>query len=306
MAYAFAPNLVNPYVQNYNISIQRSISQTTSITLGFVYSAGVKLLHAYDLNQVDVTNNGFLPALFNTVQSGGDSPLMDAIVKPLGLTSATMRTSSLYEPYFYANNPASLLALFNGTSLTGGVNGGSLFAAAGLPVNFAVVNPQFATYPLGNSANNFGGAYYNDNSGHSTYNSLQISVNHRLSHGLTVQSSYVWSKALGDSDTGDGTLYFGDYRTLTNQQLNKELLFYNHAGVFKINGVYNVPLGPGGMILKGNSVVDKLVGGWQLAGIFTYYTGAPLTITGAGWAHNQRFNGNPGRQAALGIGRRGW
>jgi hypothetical protein len=287
-AYSFANNLTNPYVQNYNFSIQRSVSQTTSFTVAFVGTAGDKLQRAYDVNEVNILENGFLTA-FNTVAKGGDSPMMDAFFKPLGLGSGVLQRAVL-GTYFANNEPAFLAGLINGSSLSAGV-GGALVAAAGLPANNFVVNPQFAPFPLGSSADAFGGAYITDNSGHSTYNSLQISANHRLSHGLTVQGSYVWSKAIGDSDTGDSVVYFQDYRTLRNEGLDKQVLSYNHAGVFKVNSVYNLPIGPGGMILKGNSFIDRVLGGWQLAGIFTAYTGAPLTITGANGLNLSYANG---------------
>ncbi len=69
--YSFANNLVNPYVQNYNFSIQRSVSQNTSFTVAFVGTAGDKLQRAYDVNEINVLNNGFAQA-FTTVLDGGD------------------------------------------------------------------------------------------------------------------------------------------------------------------------------------------------------------------------------------------
>ncbi len=98
---------------------------------------------------------------------------------------------------------------------------------------------------------------------------------------MTVNGSYVWSKAIGDSDTGDSVVYYADYRTLRNDSLDKQVLSYNHAGVFKVNSVYELPFGRGRAFLKNNAILDRVVGGWQLGGIFTAYTGAPLSITGA-------------------------
>jgi hypothetical protein len=289
-AYAFANNLTNPYVQNYNVSIQRALGRSTSITVAFVGSAGAKLDRAYDVNEVNIlakapNGESFLQA-FNTVVKGGDSPLMDSLLAPIGVNSTTMRSVSLFQSYLYGNNPAGLAALLNGSALTQAVAptapGGALLAKAGLPANFFVVNPQFAPFPLGSSADAFGGAYITDNSGHSTYDSLQVQVNHRFSHGLTFQGSYVFSKALGDGNAGESATYFADYRTLYNKGLDKQLLGFNHASVYKANGLYELPFGPNKPFLKStNGILSRIVGGWQMGGIFTAFTGAPITFVGS-------------------------
>ena len=291
--YSFQNNLVNPYVQNYNFSIQRAINENTSFSLAYVGSTGNKLIRAYDVNEINILSNGFLQA-YQTVQQGGDSPLMDQLVAPLGLTSATMRTSPVYgavfASYFANNNPAGLAGVLNGSAIAGGVGGG-LLQKAGLPANFFVVNPQFSPFPFGSSADAFGGAYTVDNSGHSTYNSLQIQFNRRFSHGLSLQSSYVWSKAIGDSNAGESATYFQDYRTLRNESLDKQVLAFNHAGVFKANSIYELPFGRGKLGGNAKGLVKKVIGDWQVGGIFTAYTGAPITFTGDNGLNSSFANG---------------
>jgi len=148
--------------------------------------------------------------------------------------------------------------------------GGKLLALAGLPENYFSVNPQFA------------GAVMTDNTGHSTYHSFQVELNKRLASGLSVQASYVFSKALGSDSAGDSPIFFSDYRTLRNGNLDKELLAFNHANVVKINGLYELPFGPGKWLGRGShGAVARVIGGWQTGAIFTYFTGAPISFTGA-------------------------
>jgi len=186
--YSFQSNLQTPYSQNFNFSIQRELSQTTFLSIAYVGNVGDKLLRAYDVNEVNILAQApdgetFLQA-YNTVRAGGDSKLMDSLVAPLGLTSATLRLSSTFQPMLANNNPAELAGILNG-SLSGAVPGGYLLQKAGLPANFFVVNPQFSAFPLGTSAVLPGGAYTVDNSGHSDYHSLQIQLNRRFSHGFS-------------------------------------------------------------------------------------------------------------------------
>jgi hypothetical protein len=274
--YGFDNGLRNPYIQNFSFTLQRALSNSLSLRASYVGSASNKLVRAYDVNEVNILNNGFLQA-FQTVQTGGTSPLMDALLGGLGVNSTTVRTVSIFQTYFSNNNPAGLAALLEGSALTSPV-GGKLVAQAGLPVNFFVANPQFTTSPsaLG------GGAFLVDNSGHSSYHSLQVEADKRYSDGLTLQASYVFSKALGSDSAGDSATFFSDYRTLRNRQLDKQRISFDHAHVFKLNAIYELPIGPGKLLGRGSrGVLARVIGGWQTGSIFTYFTGAPITFTGA-------------------------
>jgi TonB dependent receptor len=304
--YSFQNNLATPYAQNFNFSIQREFSQNTHLTVSYVGDVGDKLLRAYDVNEVNLLGQGsdgetFLSA-FETVRAGGDSKFMDQLVAPLGLTSALMRSgsafSSIFQPMFANNNPAELAAALSaslvgsslGSLISPSAPGGVLLTKAGLPQNFFVVNPQFAIFPLGTSAVFPGGAYTVDNSGHSDYHSLQVVLERRLSHGFSYQGSYVFSKVLGDSAAGESAVYFADYRTLRDEALDKGILSFNHAGVVKINGIYEFPFGPGKPWLS-HGFLSHVLGGWQSGAIFTYFTGAPLTLTGTNGWNNSDANG---------------
>ncbi len=140
----YDPNLSTPYIQNFNVSIQRSINQSTSFTIAYVASKGTKLIRSIDTNQVNIYSNGFLNA-FNTVASGGDSPLIDqmfnnlpvasaaAAVKAAGGGSGYVRTNSAFDTFLANNNPGGLANAINtttfGTNLVGG-----LLNNASLPV----------------------------------------------------------------------------------------------------------------------------------------------------------------------------
>jgi hypothetical protein len=263
--WAFDSGLKAPRIQNYNFSIQRVINASTTFTASFVGSAASRLIRTFDVNELNILNNGFLQA-FDVVQQGGDSPLIDALAAPFG-GSAGVRALSFFQTYVANNNPGGLALLLNNSYPLTGV-GGSLVSGAKLPSNFFAVNPAFPD------------AFLATNSGHSTYNSMQLLINRRLRKGFTIQGSYVLSKALGDNSAGDNADFLDDYRTLTNFGLDKQVLAFNHKNVYKINGIYELPFGPGKPFANGtNGIMSRLVGGWQLGAIFTYESGAPLSIT---------------------------
>jgi hypothetical protein len=58
--YAVDPKLRMPYVQQWNLSVQREIGWNTSLTVSYIGNKGTKLYRAIDLNQVVIKDNGFL------------------------------------------------------------------------------------------------------------------------------------------------------------------------------------------------------------------------------------------------------
>src|SRR5262249_26111775 len=124
--YAFDNHLRNPYIQNFSVSLERELSHNLSLRFSYVRSASNKLVRAYDVNEINILNNGFLAA-YQTVQTGGTSPLMDALLAGLGVNSTTVRSVSLFQTYFSNNNPAGLASLLEGSLLTA-PTGGKLVA----------------------------------------------------------------------------------------------------------------------------------------------------------------------------------
>src|SRR5262249_29767470 len=117
------------------------------------------------------------------------------------------------------------------------------------------------------------------NFANSTYHSMQAEVTRRYSKGLVLQGSYVFSKALGE-DEGDSSTEQSSYYTVRNMNIDKRRLLFDRIHVFKINGVYELPFGKGKTFFAGaNAVVDRIIGGWQISGIFNKFSGQPLTLT---------------------------
>jgi len=107
--------------------------------------------------------------------------------------------------------------------------------------------------------------------GNSTYNALQISLNQRLSHGLTFMFNYTWSKELDD---------LAGVRDPDKDFLEKGPGAIDHPQVASATFVYRLPFGKGHNWNSGNRVLSTAMSNWQFSGIFTFTSGAPLSITG--------------------------
>jgi hypothetical protein len=148
---------------------------------------------------------------------------------------------------------------------------------AGTPVAAGTYYVPTATKP--NAALNNTWTYFSE--GDSTYNALQVDVNHRFSHGLILRGVYTWSKTLDDGDSLNATTSGGEPALASNPfdlRADKGLANFNVTAAAAVNGVYELPFGHGRQFL-GNSTGfgDTMISGWSLNSILTLQSGFPFT-----------------------------
>lgn len=107
--------------------------------------------------------------------------------------------------------------------------------------------------------------------GNSNYHAMQTSLNRRISAGLSAMVNYVWSKEMDD---------LANVRIPLRNDLERSVGTIDHTHVLNSTFLYQLPFGKGRHWSFDNPVLNGVAGGWQISGIFTVATGAPLTITG--------------------------
>ncbi len=163
-------------------------------------------------------------------------------------------------------------------SVTNPVNCGLPNTAAGLGVSQAT----FATLGINSSGcvttNTSANAAYrvpiigetptalvaSDFLGTSWYHSLQTTLRKRVSHGLTFQLAYTYSKA------ENNTTVMND---LTDLSLNWARASFDRTHRAIMNFNYQVPS------IRSSGLSEKLLGGWNLSGIVILQSGLPITLT---------------------------
>jgi hypothetical protein len=105
---------------------------------------------------------------------------------------------------------------------------------------------------------------------HTTGNSLQIGLHKQYTHGFMINAEYQWIRVLGvenhQSPTAIGDSY-GNISNITPQTL-------------QVSYAYELPLGQGKMLFgRAGGFTNKLVRGWQVAGISSFQTGQPFSVT---------------------------
>jgi hypothetical protein len=150
----------------------------------------------------------------------------------------------------------------------------------------ATVAQALRLFPQYTNIDTFGGQ--GDHSGHSTYHSGMIRLEKRYSRGLTVQTSYVFSKLLTDADS-----YWGNGANPNNpggsaggavaadhfnRRLEKSIGQFDVTHNFKAGIVYDLPFGKGRQFLQ-HGVASWILGNWGINGVLTYASGLPVGIS---------------------------
>ena len=305
--YAYEYDFKTPYIQNFTLSANRDLSRKINLDLRYVGTKGVGLLGTVNINSPNVFYN---PALFDALErtrAGENVALFDQMFMGLALSGTTpvngttqrgsehLRQNTTFRTDL-ANgnyvNVANALNTYNGLApfavaatvsgengtvlrranrgfnVAGGttIAGGPVVPAGLFPENWIVANPQFVA------------ARYWMNSGMSNYHSLQVQATLRPVHGLSLQSTYVWSKALevaGVNGLGGG-LTSGDpvYTNPADRQADYALAPGHVSHDFRSFGTFELPIGPNKLLLGNSSgILARVLERWQTSFIVNASTG---------------------------------
>lgn len=114
-----------------------------------------------------------------------------------------------------------------------------------------------------------------DKTGRSHYHAGILKVNRRLSSGVLLQGSYVFSKIMTDADNFSGSVGSLD---AARPELEWSIGRLDQTHNIKISSVIELPFGEGRRWLR-TGVANQLIGGWRIAVIQAYSSGFPLGVT---------------------------
>jgi hypothetical protein len=193
--------LHHPYMQQWNLSLERQFSSDWAFTLSYIGNKSTHLRTGYELN----------PAVYN----------------PAG---------------------------FSGSSTTGNTQARRVFSLAD-PVNGA----YYATITqMGDGVN-------------STYEGVQFSARHRMSHGYTFLYNYTYSHCLQDTET------LGNKLQGNNQTDPNNMRFDYGPCDFDIRHNMNASFVYAGYRFT-NRTLDLIAGGWSPSILFRFNVGYPFTV----------------------------
>ncbi len=236
-----------PWTVEWNVDVQRAITNNLTVDIAYVANHGREASKT-DLNQPALGSGWNLP---NAALPGGVSPAA------LCISSANHAT------------PYDLCGISGSKAQNGLVNGA-------IATNEQVAAPYFSKFPYLQNINVIG------NLDHSNYNSLQVTLTERASHGLTFLMGYTYSHAL--DMLSSGTFDNG----ISGNNADPNFLYANSDNDsrhrFTLSTTYNVP---------GIKSPGQMLQGWSISPIIALYSATPWSandlttdITGTGEINN--------------------
>jgi hypothetical protein len=118
----------------------------------------------------------------------------------------------------------------------------------------------------------YGSILYVGYDGKANYNGLQTSLSRRFDNGFMFQASYVWSKALTDSDSD---FFIGRFGADEDEIRRADWSYaaFDRPHTFVLNLVYQTPK------VTDRRALGLLANDWQISGIYRWMSGTPYGVT---------------------------
>jgi len=248
----------------YNAGLERAFTNNLTFAINYVGNQSHHLINS--------TNTGT-----GTARGYWSNQLNPTYL--VGLGAATDSTGKL--PLLTA--PATAANVAKAKSLMSGINIPASFeAAAAVGDTTATIAQGLVAFPQYSGVSDTWG-----NVANFSYNSLQVTVQQRMAHGLTFNVNYTWARNIGDDgpyrtgfDLPSGSVS-GTTRSFHMNRIDRSESAISTPSNIHAFGVWDLPFGRG-HIGSNNLLVRTLAGGWSLSGIYTYVSGTPVQITTTG------------------------
>jgi hypothetical protein len=288
------PDLQFPQVHEWSFSFQREIGQNV-VEVNYIGKHAVHLLGGYNVNQVNIfagvpglSEANFLDA-FNKIRASSsyNSPLINLLMSGNAANNGgTARFRALNTTNITQGSvAAAALVVSQKTCVAADVTAG-ICTNANLNRRLLDVNgfpfllqpyPQFT-----------GGLNVFDSNDYSNYGGLQFIFKRRINAGLGFQFAYTlskskdnrsWDPSLSGVSTGSVQAASSTPFDLRDRNLNYTWSDFDRRHVFQGTYVYELPFGKGRKFARDlPSVVDYVIGGWQMAGTVLWASGRPFTV----------------------------
>lgn len=266
-AFTVDPDIQQPKVHQFNVSVEREIGWNTAVEARYVGTLGRGIWRGVDYNQVNI-EGAFLQDFTRARQNG----------------FLALAANNVFDPAFNANIPGSqpltVIPGFGGGFLTNAtvrsnIQQGQVASLADFYLTTAATAAMARASFYPNS-----GIYAADlilNGGTSDYHALQIEARRRFANGVFWQANYTFSNAMSDSQ-GTAQSRFEPFLDNARPELERTRTEFHVTHVLNANAIWELPFGRDRRWLDRGGIVDAIVGGWQLSTIMHWQSGTPISL----------------------------
>ena len=288
-AYAVSPKarpnaLHFPTIDAWNLSVQRAITPTTSITVAYVGNKGTHTLGDTDQNNTDPNESAlFLPGQFSR---DGQTLHWDPSAPAISATSTGIAADG-------GVSNAHLLKRYYAGSLAA-CRDSNYINVADTVVNGVTV-PGLRTVDSdpniqpGQCGWTSGISYYGDDE-NTEFDAMQATIAKTFTKGLSLNANYQWANAFGDTN---------GYWTWDHHVTHLRDTNVRAQQLVSVRQLRSAVRSGKQLVADANHVTDLLIGGFQLSYVVNWSGGLPYTVNmGGGFGNNQDCTHNTGSSAA--------
>jgi hypothetical protein len=119
--------------------------------------------------------------------------------------------------------------------------------------------------------------YGEASNGYSNYNAMVVTVQKRMSSGLTMNANFTYGRSLGTLALNQSYVE-NNVNDPWNLRTDYGPQFWDRKFVFNVLATYNLPLGKGQRWANTNPVATRVLGGWSISPILSIASGTPLDV----------------------------
>ena len=221
------PVAKSPYSLRWNFDVQHSLTNNLMLEVAYIGNHSVHL--PIDYTQLNGIPRQFLSTL--ATRDTGENFLTASTANPFSGLQTTQNTAT--------TTAAQLLARY----------------------------PEF---PVGDSAGGWSGGSgvieENLNLGRSYFESLNVRLEKRASHGLTFVFNYIYSRMMEQGS------WLNDSDPVPEKRVSPD----DHPQRYVVAMSYELPVGKGKALDFHSHLANSLLGGWLVNNVYTYQVGAPI------------------------------
>ena len=257
----FQPHLRSQYTTQYNLTIQRELSNSLMFQIGYVGSQGHRLLASHDINPsspqtcLDIANIAQMNSTY--VSSYG-------LPASCGPTVEDAQWSVTIPTGFPFHMP-------NGTVVTGAATPQTLNLVGLRPYSSPNCNSTLPAFTANtgcpvDGTPVFSSIFAEDTIANSNYNALEMMLQKRFSRGLQFQAAYTLSNSIDDGSTFEETLNPFNFRG------SRGLSLFNSKQRFVVSYDYELP------VRKYSGMAGRVLDDWEVSGITQFQSGFPIRL----------------------------
>ena len=272
------------YAHTFDVTYQRELHGNMLLEIGYVGNYAQKLYQGYALQQVPymytLGGQSLAKALSNIAQAVIANPSVARTAIPnqpfieaflagqcAGYSSCTQMVVS--DP----NTKNALGQLLNPNAFADDLSG---FASFNLTDFWEQYEPSTGGSDFGQVLD----SYIIGSHGRSNYNAGFVSLRKTTSAGLTFNFNYTYSHAFDQIGQNQESLNEASDAFKLDRDYGSASFDRRHA--FTALFTYDLPFGGGKRYASGSGVGNKVIGGWNVSGVWSFATGLPLDVFNGG------------------------